>query len=201
MNVEGVMTRTPHTCRASHVLNDVARAMWEQDIGALPVVDDRNRPIAMITDRDVCMAAFTQGKALSEIRVQSAMSKALHTCHQSDGLSAAERTMRVHQIRRLPVVDDAGVLVGVLSLADIALARVHSRLTRTAERLMGDVALTLAAICRRAPAAQPALLALEDSWNPFEIQNSPSFRDAGVNQPPTRVPPPTLAGTLSQFRT
>jgi CBS-domain-containing membrane protein len=98
------------------------RELWDHDIGALPVVDEAGLPIAMITDRDVAVAAYTQGQPPHQIRVHSAMSKAAFTTRIGDSLADAERLMRNHQVRRLPVVDESSRLVGVLSWSDVALA-------------------------------------------------------------------------------
>jgi CBS-domain-containing membrane protein len=59
MKVADVMTMEVHRCLASDRLDRVARSLWEHDCGALPVVDPHGKTIAMVTDRDVCMAACT----------------------------------------------------------------------------------------------------------------------------------------------
>lgn len=99
-----------------------AQIMWEDRCGAVAVVDGLGAPIAMITDRDVCMAAYTQGKRLAEIGVGSAMSKDLHVARENQTIADAELLMRHFGIRRLPVVDAEGKLCGVLSLDDILAA-------------------------------------------------------------------------------
>jgi len=68
--------------------------------------------VAMITDRDVCMAAYTTGRPLTALHVYDAMSRELHTCEPGDSVADAEAIMRENQVRRLPVVDDAGNLAG-----------------------------------------------------------------------------------------
>jgi predicted transcriptional regulator len=81
----------------------------------------------MLTDRDISMAAFMQWKHLSEANVESAMSRSLCACSPDDELARAEDVMRQNQVRRLPVVDANGVLVGLLSLSDVArYVRQHS---------------------------------------------------------------------------
>src|SRR6476659_2910184 len=122
MRVRELMSTEPRTCTAKHTASDAARTMWECDIGSLPVVDDDDVPVGMVTDRDVCMAAYQQGRPLSAIPVLDVMSPEIHTCLESDSLASAERTMRAWQVRRLPVIDDDGRLVGVLSLNDLVLA-------------------------------------------------------------------------------
>jgi CBS domain-containing protein len=101
-------------------LHRAAQIMWEKDCGCLPVIDDVHRVRAVITDRDICMAALTQGVALAETSVSSAMSRSLTVCSPDDSLATVEDLMRAQQIRRVPVVDANGVLIGMISLADIA---------------------------------------------------------------------------------
>src|SRR5690606_12784324 len=127
MNVAQLMTSPAATCRSTDTLNRAAQIMWERDCGTVPVVDDEGRPIATVTDRDICMATYTQGRALPDIPVSLAMSQTIVTCHKDEPLAKAESLMRTQKIRRLPVVDDDGRVVGILSLSDIA---THARLAR-----------------------------------------------------------------------
>lgn len=83
-------------------------------------VDAEEYVVGMVTDRDVCMAAYTQGQALAATLVNTAMAKAFYTCAPGDSVADTEVIMKGRQVRRLPVVDDAGHLVGLLSLNDIA---------------------------------------------------------------------------------
>jgi len=89
----------------------------------------------VITDRDMCMAAFLQGKSLCDLRVSEAMATELRTCAPGDSLADAEAGMREGQVRRLPVVDASGQLLGVLSLADLARGRGAARSRITASEL------------------------------------------------------------------
>lgn len=150
MNVEEIMTKNVKTCRADDSLYQAAQLMWDHDCGVIPVVNDANQPIAMITDRDICMACLIQGRTPAEMPVSSSMSTRVVMCRADEAISTAESLMRTQQVRRLPVVDKNGVIVGVLSLDDIA---VHSRPKKAAlhrDELGPDaVARTLAAICAR----------------------------------------------------
>jgi predicted transcriptional regulator len=65
--IEKLMHRPVVTCHVNDSLANAARLLWEQDCGALPVVDERGRVVAMITDRDICMVAYTQGLLLWSI--------------------------------------------------------------------------------------------------------------------------------------
>jgi CBS domain-containing protein len=122
MKVQDLMTTEVGSCRAFDGADRAAQIMWERDCGAVPVLDQEGSVVAMLTDRDLCMAAMTQGRALSEIRVSSAMSKSLWACRPDDDLSQAEALMRMRKVRRLPVVDAEGRLLGILSLSDLARA-------------------------------------------------------------------------------
>jgi CBS domain-containing protein len=120
MKVKDLMAEVVFTCTPEAPLSEAARIMWERDCGIVPVVDGTGRVAGVVTDRDACMAALTQGRPLSEIPVRSAMATGIHTCHPDHDVAHAEKVMRTRQILRLPVVDDADRLVGLLSLNDIA---------------------------------------------------------------------------------
>ena len=119
MKVQMKMTTPARTCIPTDTLARAAQLMWESDCGSLPVVDVAGAPIGMVTDRDICMAAYTQGERLDAISVRVAMSRSLYTCFMTDTLATAEATMRLHQVRRLPVIDDDGRLAGIVSLGDL----------------------------------------------------------------------------------
>jgi CBS domain-containing protein len=144
MNVEQLMTRALRTCTPTDTLAQAAAVMWDNDCGVVPVVDNEGRALAMITDRDICMAAYTQGRPLSEIPVSTASSKSLYAVRPNETLRTAEELMRAHKIRRLPVVDDQGHLVGVLSLNDLVRRAGH----RTGDLGTNEVTRTLGAICQ-----------------------------------------------------
>jgi CBS domain-containing protein len=122
MKIQELMTRDPACCTQDDTLNRSAQLMWEHDCGAIPVVSDEGRVIGIVTDRDTCMAAYTRGKRLSEIPVGEAMSPDLISCHEDDSVTSVQTLMRDHRVRRLPVLDDAGCLSGMISLNDLARA-------------------------------------------------------------------------------
>lgn len=130
-------------CSPSDTLNGAAQIMWENDCGCVPVIDEGSRVIGVLTDRDICMAAYTQGATPSGIPVSSAMSRELFACRPSDDLSSAQQIMREHRVRRLPVTDAEAKLIGIVSLTDIARAmgRIHSGIGKA------KVADILVAVC------------------------------------------------------
>src|SRR5512139_4254400 len=99
MKIKEIMTTTVHSCRPDSLASEAAHIMWEQDVGCVPVVDSNNRPIGMVTDRDLCMAAYTQGQSLQTMRVSAATSKQVFTCRTEDSIADAERIMMRHKIR------------------------------------------------------------------------------------------------------
>lgn len=119
MKVEQIMTHDVVTCAPDDTLEVAARLMWERDCGAVPVVRE-GHVVAMLTDRDVAMAALLQGRPLHEIPVSGAMSQDVASCHRNDPVSLAVTILKRRQLHRLPVVDGDAELVGFLSLADVA---------------------------------------------------------------------------------
>jgi CBS domain-containing protein len=156
MHVESLMATDPKTCTPEDTLHRAAQTMWENDCGFLPVVDAKGRLVGVITDRDVCMAAFTQGVPLAATSVASAMSRNALSCPPRASTSDAASLMASRQLRRLPVIDRLGKLVGVITLGDLARqAHATSPLLRTlaGAKLLG----VLAKICT--PRAAPAVAA------------------------------------------
>lgn len=150
MQAEQLMSRPVHTCRIHDDLGTTAQIMWERDVGAVPVLADDDTVVGMITDRDVCMAAYTQGRPLSEIPVASAMAKRVFSCGPTASVEALEQLMRDQRIHRVPVLDAHGHAIGIVSLGDVARAAAASRATNGSQR---QVVETLATICepRREP--------------------------------------------------
>ncbi len=154
MKVEQLMTRNVRACEPDDPLSAAAQIMWEEDCGCVPVVSHANGAatvVGMITDRDVCMAAYTQGRPLQATKVQSAMAKSLCTCRPTDAVSVALKVMRTNQLHRLPVVDAGDHLVGILSLTDVA-----REAARTGQR-PGDLSATALAATVEAIAERRAV--------------------------------------------
>ena len=149
MKVSDLMTKDVRACHQHDSLNRAAQIMWEKDCGAVPVVDSDAKVIGMLTDRDICMAAYTQGIRLADRSIASVMSQNVCVCNPDDNISAAAERMRERQIRRLPVVDEEGCLVGILSVSDIARETDRLRASKSRKRPIkeGEFVETLSAIC------------------------------------------------------
>lgn len=148
MNVHQVMTKNAETCQPQDSLSRAAEIMWDHDCGCVPVVDDGGRVVSMITDRDICMAAFTRGIPLYALPVADAMSKNIVACRPDDQISYAQNLMQTNGVRRLPVVDEERRLVGILSLNDIAREGARGRGLKTGQIMLDEISLTLAAVGR-----------------------------------------------------
>lgn len=147
MIVGQLMSIGVRSCHAADTLDVPTKMMWDHDCGCVPVVDPDGCVAGMITDRDVCMAAFTKAKPISQIVVGDVMTTRVVSCKPEDTIALAEHLMRQARVHRLPVVDDAGKLVGILSLNDLALAAAGERRTVAQPSSLDRVAGTLAAIC------------------------------------------------------
>lgn len=118
--VATVMTADVKTCAPGDSLHRAAQVMWDADCGAVPVVAAGGKLLGILTDRDICMASFTQSRPLSSIQVDSVMSQVLHTCSTNDPLQRVIELMSSKQVRRVPVVRENDLLIGIVALSDIA---------------------------------------------------------------------------------
>jgi CBS domain-containing protein len=151
MKIRDLMTKQVASVRTTDSAAVAARLMWDCDCGAVPVLDDQGRAIAMITDRDICIAALMRDSAPSAIPVSEAMSRDLQSCGPDDSVATAEKMMRTYQIRRIPILDRERRLLGVLSLADIVRATERKRGRTKREVAPEEIAATLANICAMPP--------------------------------------------------
>ncbi len=114
-----IMTRSPRTVGPDETLTKVAQAMKEQDVGAIPVCTGRTLT-GMITDRDIVVRAAAGGRSLDQTKVSEVMTTQVHACYEDEDVESALDKMGDLQIRRIPVIDRANQLVGIVSLGDFA---------------------------------------------------------------------------------
>jgi CBS domain-containing protein len=154
MNVSELMSTAAKSCGTHDNLQRAAQIMWENDCGVVPVVDGDGRVVGMITDRDICMAAYTQGQALWQIPVSNAMANQVYGVRETDPLEGVETLMRRVRVRRVPVLDGDGRLKGILSMNDLA-RHAHRSAGRKTNGLSDEsIVQTLAAICQPQAAAR-----------------------------------------------
>ncbi|MEO8701644.1 MAG: CBS domain-containing protein [Kofleriaceae bacterium] len=146
MKINELMNQPIAMCHVNDPLTEAANRMWNQDCGALAVINDEGRLAGMITDRDICMAAAMQGRPIGELLVNAAMSRHVYSARADQTLDDVELLMSEHQVRRIPVVDADSRPIGMVSVTDLALASARS--DSRVERAESKLARTLAAICR-----------------------------------------------------
>lgn len=148
MKIEDVMTRRVVAARADTELAHVARLMWDNDCGSVPVVDAEDKVVGILTDRDVCMSANFAGRALRELRVAACMASEVVTCRPGDSLETVAKLMGSKKVRRVPVTDPVGRLVGLVSLGDVVRCAAHAS-AKEKKALHAALLEALTAICER----------------------------------------------------
>src|SRR4051812_48956695 len=118
-NIRDVMTSNPCTIDAEKSVAYAAKMMLEEDVGLAPIVEG-DKLIGMLTDRDIATRVAAEGRDPDHVKVREVASTQLVTIDPQQDLDEALRIMAKHQIRRLPVVEANGRLVGVVAQADIA---------------------------------------------------------------------------------
>jgi CBS domain-containing protein len=142
MKVSQVMVAEVSMCRASETLDHAATLMWDRDIGCLPVIDDTtSRLVGILTDRDICMSAYARRERLDALPVTLAMACSVVSCRADDLVDEVLRVMATERVRRMPVVDDLGRVIGMISVDDVAAAAL-----RVPDVSPGEVVAALAAI-------------------------------------------------------
>ena len=115
-----VMTPNPACCTPTMTLDEVAKLMVHNDCGEIPVVDGSDQPVGVITDRDIVCRVVAEGKNPTAYTAEQFMSQPIVTVPADTPLNEVVATMEKHQIRRMPVVDELGSCVGIISQADLA---------------------------------------------------------------------------------
>jgi CBS domain-containing protein len=116
-SVKDVMSSSPRTIEASTPLPDAARLMRDENVGSLPIVEG-DRLAGIVTDRDIAVRAVAEGRL--DATAGEIASREIVTVDPQQPLSEASRLMAEHQVRRLPVCEEDGRLVGMLAQADVA---------------------------------------------------------------------------------
>jgi CBS domain-containing protein len=117
--IREIMTSNPSTIEPDKAVVDAARIMKQEDAGVVPVTEN-GRLTGMVTDRDIAIRVVAEGKDPQSTPVREVASKDLVTVDPQQHLDEALRLMAQHQVRRLPVVEEDGRLVGVVAQADVA---------------------------------------------------------------------------------
>lgn len=118
-----VMSVDPITALPSDTADHIAILMKSENVGPIPIVDSQqNRKLlGIVTDRDLAVKIVAEGRDPKQTRIEDVMTRDPVTVHPDDDMQKALRAMEVHQVRRLPVVDSQGVIVGIIAQADLAM--------------------------------------------------------------------------------
>jgi CBS domain-containing protein len=114
------MTENPACCTPETPLDQVAKLMRQHDCGEIPVIDPAEQPIGVVTDRDIVTRVVAEGKNPMAYPAEICMSQPVATVPMDAPLGDVVATMEKHQVRRVPVVDERGRCVGMISQADVA---------------------------------------------------------------------------------
>lgn len=115
-----VMTENPACCTPDTSLDEVAKLMRQHDCGEIPVIDSAEQPVGVVTDRDIVCRVVAEGKNPAAYPAEVCMSQPVTTVPADAPLDTVVSTMEKHQVRRVPVVDNAGRCIGMISQSDVA---------------------------------------------------------------------------------
>jgi CBS domain-containing protein len=121
MQAQELMTRDPACCTPEDSAQKAAELMSQHDCGAIPVVDDeQSRHLCgMITDRDIAIRGVARGRG-ADTKVADLMTNDVECCSADSDIKEVERVMTSRQVRRVPIIDADGELIGIVSQADLA---------------------------------------------------------------------------------
>lgn len=138
MKAQDIMARDPRCVTPRTSIQEAARLMKTEDVGALPVIesDSSRKLVGIVTDRDITIRAVADGREIGSVTVNDVMSKSATTAKASDSVDDVMTVMGREQVRRIPIVDDRDQLVGIVSQADVVLkARSDSKSEHTVEKI------------------------------------------------------------------
>lgn len=135
MKVEEIMTRSPRVCMPATALHQVAQMMRDEDVGEIPVVDGERRVVGVITDRDIVVRCVAAGDNPREVQAQACMTAPALTVTEGASLEECARLMAAQQVRRVPIVDAAGAICGIVAQADVEATNARSLKEQIAERV------------------------------------------------------------------
>jgi CBS domain-containing protein len=117
-----VMTANPTCCTPDETVTRIAKLMKTENVGSLLICDDRQTKnlLGIVTDRDLALEVIAAAKDPNTVKARDVMTRDPITCRPEDDLQVALDRMEAHQIRRIPVTDSNGRLVGIIAQADVA---------------------------------------------------------------------------------
>ncbi len=145
MKVKEFMSKNVGFCHPEDKLAKAAEIMQQHDCGVVPVIDENEKVIGMITDRDICLAFASGNAKISQLKVEKLMTTKIIDCSADDKIEDALKKMRKNQLKRLAVTGKDGKIVGILSVTDVLIS------VRKDKKLKKKIYSTLEAIFQPRP--------------------------------------------------
>ena len=120
IKVSQIMTRRVTSVRPTTPVDRAARLMEEQDCGAVPVVGNNGMLVGIVTDRDIALRVVARGRDARQALVTDCMTDRVIACYAHESIAECMRQMAEHRVRRLPIVDEEGRVVGIVAQSDLA---------------------------------------------------------------------------------
>ncbi|SDK68916.1 CBS domain-containing protein [Natronincola ferrireducens] len=136
MKVRDIMTNHVSAVNTNATIDEIAKKMKELNVGSIPICDNQNHVVGIVTDRDIVVRGIVDGLQASD-NVESIMSKELIYVSPEQHAHEAARLMAQNQIRRLPVIEN-GELVGLVSIGDLAVRNIY---VDDAGKALSDISL------------------------------------------------------------
>jgi len=135
MKAQEIMTKNPRTVTPDTSVQEAARLMKDDDVGVLPVVESTQskKLVGIITDRDITIRVVAEGRASAQVR--EVMSASVRSCKPDDSVKDVMDLMGREQVRRMPIVDQRGDLVGIVAQADLVLEADDEKAESTIEKI------------------------------------------------------------------
>lgn len=120
MKVKDCMCTETYTCNVDNTVSECAKVMNSYHVGCVPVCDDNEKVVGLITDRDIVLRCIANEKDAKKLKIKEIMTKNIWCCNPEDELQNIENKMINQQIRRIPVINNESRLIGILTLGDLA---------------------------------------------------------------------------------
>jgi CBS domain-containing protein len=138
-----LMTPSPTCCQPAHTVVEVAEIMQREDVGLVPVVEEpSHKLIGVLTDRDIVLNVVAVGRDPRGTAVSEVMTSDPASCQEQDSIETVMQQMASRQVRRIPIVDKDGAIIGIVSQADIATRLSNPRETGEVVQAISEPAAT-----------------------------------------------------------
>ena len=143
MTCRELMTPSPTCCQPDHTVVEVAEIMQREDVGLVPVIDETtHKLIGVLTDRDIVLNVVAAGRDARSTAVSEVMTTDPASCQEHDSIESVMHHMAARQVRRMPIVDSDGAIVGIVAQADIATRLSNPRETGEVVQAISEPAMS-----------------------------------------------------------